>query len=200
MENQVKYVPTRREVASLVIDNYLFQRVSASTNKDGSIGWRCKEYRRESRCQSTCRIGVNGEIIRPPGPHNHEKVPDAMLVFMKAKSDAKKRCRSESGASMQKIFLEEMGKAIKSSGLQLDDSQLLPTFDKPNKRSMKQRGSCSDNEAENYKTHEDTKRFKQEWDVESEERAFGLNVDKLIKKERINRIITELWDSRRQMI
>ncbi len=136
-DNVIKYVPTRREVDSLVIDNYLFQRVSASTNKDGSIGWRCKEYRRGNKCQSTCRIGINGEIIRRPGPHTHPAVSDAELVFMKAKADAKKRCRSENNISVQKIFLQEMGKAIINSGIQLtaDDLTKLPKFE-ANKRCL----------------------------------------------------------------
>lgn len=136
-ENVIKYVPTRREVDSLVIDNYLFQRVSASTNKDGSIGWRCKEYRRGNKCQSTCRIGPNGEIIRRPGPHSHPAVTDAELVFMKAKADAKKRCRSENNLSVQKIFLQEMGKAIINSGITLtpDDLTKLPKFE-ANKRCL----------------------------------------------------------------
>ncbi len=133
----IKYVPTRREVDSLVIDNYLFQRVSASTNKDGSIGWRCKEYRRGTRCQSTCRIGVNGEILRCPSAHNHPQVSEAELVFMKAKANAKKRCRTEENISVQKIFLQEMGKAIVLSGLKLtsDDLKLLPKFE-ANKRCL----------------------------------------------------------------
>lgn len=136
-ENVIKYVPTRREVDSLVIDNYLFQRVSASTNKDGSIGWRCKEYRRGNKCQSTCRIGPNGEIIRRPGPHSHPAVTDAELVFMKAKADAKKRCRSENNLSVQKIFLQEMGKAIINSGITLtpEDLTKLPKFE-ANKRCL----------------------------------------------------------------
>ena len=32
-ENTVRYVPTRREVDSLVVNNSLYQRISASTNK-----------------------------------------------------------------------------------------------------------------------------------------------------------------------
>lgn len=137
MKNTIRYVPTRREVDSLVIDNYLFQRVSASTNKDGSIGWRCKEYRRNTKCQSTCRIGPNGEIIRRPGPHNHPCVSDAALVFMKAKADAKKRCRSENNVPIQNIFLEEMGKALISSGISLtpEDLDILPRFE-ANKRCL----------------------------------------------------------------
>jgi len=145
-ENVIKYVPTRREVDSLVIDNYLFQRVSATNNKDGSIGWRCKEYRRSTKCQSTCRIGPNGEIIRRPGPHNHPHVTDAELVFMKAKADAKKRCRTEDNISVQKIFLQEMGKAIIKSGLKLtaEDLQVLPKFE-ANKRCLqiqRKLGTC----------------------------------------------------------
>ncbi len=136
-ESIIKYVPTRREVDSLVIDNYLFQRVSATNNKDGSVGWRCKEYRRNTKCQSTCRIGPNGEVIRRPGPHNHPHVTDAELVFMKAKADAKKRCRTEDNISVQKIFLQEMGKAIIKSGLKLtpEDLQVLPKFE-ANKRCL----------------------------------------------------------------
>lgn len=133
----IKYVPTRREVDSLVIDNYLFQRVSATCNKDGSIGWRCKEYRRNTKCQSTCRVGVNGEMIRQPGKHNHPCVSDAALVFMKAKADAKKRCRSENNIPIQKIFLQEMGKAIINSGISLtpEDLSILPKFES-NKRCL----------------------------------------------------------------
>lgn len=133
----ISYVPTRREVDSLCIDNYLYQRVSATTNKDGSIGWRCKEYRTGVKCQSTCRIGVDDEIIRHPSPHNHPCVTDAQLVFMKAKANAKKRCRTEDGISVQKIFLQEIGKAIIMSGISMtaDDLQHLPKYE-ANKRCL----------------------------------------------------------------
>jgi hypothetical protein len=138
VEKSIKYVPTRREVDSLVIDNYLFQRVSASTNKDGSVGWRCKEYRTKTKCQSTCRVGPNGDLLRNPGPHNHQSVSDAELVFMKAKADAKKRCRSENNISVQQIFMQEMGKALINSGIDTNSPDLvkaLPRFE-ANKRCL----------------------------------------------------------------
>jgi len=136
-ENTVRYVPTRREVDSLVINNYLFQRVSASTNKDGSVGWRCKEYRTKYKCQSTCRISSDGQIIRRPGPHNHERESDAGLAFMQAKRNAKLRCRSDNNLPVEKIFLQEIGKAIINNGIQLtqEDIKKLPRFD-ANKRCL----------------------------------------------------------------
>ena len=80
---------------------------------------------------------MNGEVIRRPSEHNHPQVSDAELVFMKAKADAKKRCRTEENISVQKIFLQEMGKAIIKSGLKLthEDLLVLPKFE-ANKRCL----------------------------------------------------------------
>jgi len=209
MENTVKYVPTRRQVDSLVIENYLFQRVSASTNKDGSKGWRCREYRRESKCQSTCRISASGEILRPPGPHNHPMVSDNELEFMAAAAELKRKCRLESCSSDDGKI--KATKSIKRSYDQVesygdcnriqDDSigsnceNKTPTPDSRRMQSKKRRLN------EQNENKENCFNFNQVYQVDLKsikaekndlfEQVFS---NKMCKKNRINRIITGLWE------
>ena len=211
MENAVKYVPTRRQVDSLVIENYLFQRVSASTNKDGSKGWRCREYRRESKCQSTCRISATGDVIRPPGPHNHPMVSDNELEFMASAAELRKKCRLESCSSDDGKI--KATKAKKRSYDQLEsygdcnfiqsDSVEIETSSSENKtpdsrrlHTKKRRLNEQNNEnKENYSNvnqvyQVDLKSIK----TETNDLFEQVYSSKMCKKNRINRIITALWE------
>ena len=68
-------------------DGYSHQRVSNKINKDGSVGWRCKNLRNNFGCKATCTT-MEGKITRfTKVEHKCQREEGVDIVFHNAKRD-----------------------------------------------------------------------------------------------------------------
>lgn len=116
---------------------------------------------------------------------------------MKAKADAKKRCRTEDTASVKTIFLQEIGKAILNNGIQLTDDEYLnqlPSF-RVNRGTLtiqqkrKSRWSMSE-------SCDDQRSMSSVEEAAAEDLKFSEVVRKPKKARNIDQLVNDLWESR----
>ena len=97
----------------LNISGFYFQKNKAAKNNDNVIYWRCQLNRDKSvNCKSTCKT-VDGLLVGKPSPHNHSSNSENTGRVLKFRDACKKRCKKENKLSMNKIYLQELGNAVR---------------------------------------------------------------------------------------
>ena len=111
---------TERNGQMLDHDGQTYLRYSSTSNKDGSIGWRCQHSRGNHGCKASCT--TKGDIIirHSKVVHSCQKLDELDIVFHQAKRDMLEYIKKAPTTSHPKnVFTAEISKTVK--GLDLPD-------------------------------------------------------------------------------
>ena len=112
--DQIHYSISRRDAQTLVYlgHEYLRKWSVGMTNADGSIPWRCKQYRTKVKCKASVTQLRSGDIKVNAG--HSENCPPVLQedeLNAQLKSVCKKRSTSET-TSLPQIFREEKARLL----------------------------------------------------------------------------------------
>ena len=127
--NLISWCKTNKMYDMLVYDGFMYQKCKKNVDDDH---YKCCLARVAStHCKSSLNLSKDEtHVTRPPTAHNHPRPIQAAPIIKRLRNNIKVRVMAETKNKPYTILLEEVGKACRDEGLQIntETAKLIPNF------------------------------------------------------------------------